>query len=94
MIVRFTQPVDFLNELKDKVGNLTAVNIRRLEDGIDPIESPLEVVVVRAEEQDEEDVTGEPILAGWELIRVDDRDMVLQLNFTDPISVSRGDLED
>ena len=72
MIVRFTQPVDFLNELKDKVGNLTAVNIRRLEDGIDPIESPLEVVVVRAEEQDEDIVTGEPILAGWELISVDD----------------------
>ena len=47
-----------------------------------------------AEDRDEEDVFVEPILAGWQLIKVDDQTMEIQLNFTDPISVSAGDVPD
>ena len=55
--VGFTREVNFLTELKDQVSNVTAVNQRRLEDGLKPVESPLEVLVVPTEDRDEEDVT-------------------------------------
>ena len=92
--MRFTESVKFLTELKDQVSNLAAVNQRLLEDGLEPEESPLEVLVVSAEYQDEADVTGESILTRWELLSVNDRVMEIQLTFTDPISVSAGDYED
>lgn len=47
-----------------------------------------------AEDQEEYRVSGKPILAGWELITVDDQTFEIQLNFTDPISVSAGDEPD
>ena len=72
MIVRFTQSVDFLADLKEQVSNLAAVNLRRLEDGLEPVEAPLEVLVVSAEDPDEVELTGEPILAEWQLMIVDD----------------------
>lgn len=94
MIVGFTQDVDFLTDLRNKHNSVRAVNLKRLDDGLKPLEGPLEILVVSTEDRDEEDASSQLILAGWELVNVDDRTMDIQLIFTDPISVSAGDFSD
>ena len=71
-------------------------NSRRLAEGSETAESPIQVFAVKEVVDDAYEMTemNEAIIAGWDLVSLDSEGFELQLNFTSPLQVSAGEEPD
>ena len=80
----------------DKIREQTRRN-RRLRAKRRPTEpSMIEVYAVKEDEedQDDDDQVKEPLMDGWELLKLDEEGFEIKIDFTNPVSISSGDEAD
>ena len=93
----FTQPLKIPFGAETLIKKQTEENRRRLEYGVAPEKSIVQVFAVNGYIEDEDDLANAgllPIMDGWELISLSADGFDLSVNFTDPLRISAGDEPD
>ena len=85
----FTQSLNIPEGTTDEIKKQKEVNRRRLEAGLPPEKSKVEVFAVKAEgAEPDDDSEKTPVMDGWELISLDANGINFKLNFSSPLGVS------
>ena len=85
----FTSPVIVPAETEEKIRQQIASNRRRFLAGESQEDSVISVFAVKADgDEEDDDDAGMTLMNDWDLLSIDGEGFELQLNFTNPLTVS------